>query len=108
MGLVILGGTAPAACSELPGAFSHGVTTSYSDTLGGLLASHCEFTRHSDGVRVEKDVINWSGLASAVAICAGAWLTGAAIGGVVDWRKALAGVACCGLVVFAALAAFFA
>jgi hypothetical protein len=103
---MILFATSPTACGELAGAFSPGVTTRYSDTLV-VVASHCETTRLADGAVVGKTIVNWSGLAAAAAVCIGAWLLGAVIGGRISPRKGGAGIALALALIAGSAAAFF-
>ena len=95
------------ACGELPGAFGKGVRTEQSDTLEGVVATHCETTRIDDGTVVSKTVINWSGLAAAAAFLVGIWLLGALVVGQVSRPTAGIGLAISSAVILIALATFF-
>ena len=95
------------ACGQLPGAFGQGVRTEQSDTLDGLVATHCETTRIKDGAVATKTVVNWSGLAAAAAFLVGVWLLGAFAIGQVSRRTAGRGLAASLSVFLVALVAFF-
>src|SRR4051794_38452885 len=69
------------ACEALPSAFGDDVRTVQSDTLEGLVATHCETTRIDDGTVASKTVVNWSGLVAAAALLIGVWLLGALAAG---------------------------
>ena len=104
---LIINGTAPAACDEAPRPFEAGVDTDVSgDDLG--FVSHCDVTDRSSGVTVNTTVVNWSGTIGSAAGCIAAWLLGAAIGGLIDRRRALAGAGVAFVVSAGALLTFFA
>jgi hypothetical protein len=105
--LLVIAETAPTACGELHGAFSDGVTTEQSETLGGFVASRCE-VRNQEGVTDGLTVVNWSGLIAAISLCAGAWLAGASLTGRVRPRIGIVGVGVSAALIAGALTAYFA
>lgn len=104
--LLMLGFAAPAACDELPDAFSRGVTTEHSDTLW-VVASHCETTSRATGTSASATVINWSGLVGATALLVGAWAAGAGAAGLIGSRPAVTVIGAAAAAGVVALAAFF-
>lgn len=104
--LLGLEASAPTACSQLPGAFSSGVTTEQSDTLG-VVASHCETTRSGSGTIVEETIVNWSGLVASIALLFGAWVVGALAVNQVSRRTGGIGIALVSITMVGALGAFF-
>jgi hypothetical protein len=108
LALLIVGGTSPTACDQLPRAFNPGVTTETSATFGGYVAAHCEYTVRATGEVVRATVVNWSGLIIGGFGWIAAVLTCASIVLLVDWRRALPVAAVSLLVSFVALVEFFA
>ena len=108
MAFLILNGTAPTPCSELPQAFDHGMKTEYSSSAIDALAASCRATDRATHETFEKTIVNWSGIVASVAGCAAAWLLGATIARMIDWRRGLLAAAALLLVAAAALMASFA
>lgn len=103
--VLILYGTAPVACNELPSAFSRDVRTEQWDVDG--LVSRCEATSKLDGSTDSRTVINWTGILLTISICALVWLFAAGVVGMVAWRVALTGSALACAIALGALVAFF-
>ena len=99
-------GTAPLACDNLPQAYHHGMKTRTSSTLE-VVASHCEVTDRSTHETVKRTEVNWSGLVASVAGCVAAWLLGASLSGLIDWRRGVAATAAFGLVAASGLVVLF-
>jgi hypothetical protein len=104
---LIINGTAPAACDQASTAFQAGMRTDVSGDDFGFV-SRCDVTDRSTGTTTKTTAVNWSGIIASVAGCIAAWLFGAAIGGLIDRRPALAGAGVAFLVSAGALATFFA
>lgn len=85
--VLIINGTGPVACNELPQAFEHGMGTEVSGDGWGIY-SRCSVTDRATGATVEETIVNWSGIVTSLAGCIGAWFLGAALGGLVDRRRA--------------------
>lgn len=100
--------SAPTACDQLPTAFDKGVTTRQSNVAGGFIADRCETTRNADGAKRQVTVINWSGTIAAVALCLGAWLTGAVLAGRLQPRAGAIAVAASMAALVGAVVTFFA
>jgi hypothetical protein len=104
--LMLINGTAPAACNEVPRAFTDGVQTEVGgDDLG--LYSSCRVTNAAGEVEDEETQVNWSGLLAALGLCVGAWCLGAIFVGRLDPRRGALILLASALLTAAALAAFF-
>jgi hypothetical protein len=83
----LINGTAPAACEEIPNAYGRGVHTEPSGDRWGLV-SRCKVTDRPTGLATQRTVVNWTGIIASIAGCIGAWFLGAAIGGLLDRKRA--------------------
>jgi len=99
--------TAPAACSSLPQAFSHGVHTTTEDDSLGIYAS-CTVTENTTGVVTSEIDINWSTVVASLAFCIGAWSIGAILTGVIDRKRGTLVVGGAAVAWLFAVIAFFA
>jgi hypothetical protein len=103
--VLLINGTAPTACDELPDAFGAGKHTEASGD--GLGFAKCAVTDPSTGSTAEVTKINWSGIIASVAGCIGAWFLGASLGGIIDRRRGVTIALVLLLVSAVALLAFF-
>jgi len=86
--VLIIGGTAPAACDDLPDAFARGMDTEVSGDQWGFV-SRCQVTDRATGVTTEATEVNWSGIVASAAGCVAAWVLGAVLGGLIERRHGL-------------------
>ena len=103
--MLIINGTAPAACDQLSDAFGAGKQTKASGDRWGFV-SRCEVTDRSTGATTEATQVNWSGIIASAAGCVAAWVLGATLSGLIDRGRGLAGALVALLISAVALGAF--
>jgi hypothetical protein len=104
--LVLINGTGPSTCGEVPRAFEENVRTEAGGDEFGIYSS-CKVINAAGTVVAEETDVNWSGVLAALGLCVGAWCLGAILVGRMAPGRGTALLVASSLVVLVALATFF-